>query len=286
MPQSSIKNRLLLIPLIIAALALSACSLTLPSPGASLPPPVTMAAPDNVTGINSIAGAIAYDGIKPPYVLYPDGPKVTLTNNSVAKDPTWDELMAFVRADFTDRNAYLVDFYMCGGFAQDLHNNAEAAGIRAGWVAIDFADRSIGHAATTFQTTDRGLVIIDVTSSYDTGGRDLGSSLSNSYDKIAYIKIGQDYGVISLEVAVSPLYNDYLDYLDRLENMEALRLDYEQQVTEYNQAIKSDDYNYSYMTSWDQRLKDLEQELDTLAAQLGGYYWESLGTVSAVTIYW
>ena len=40
------------------------------------------------------------------------------------------------------------------------------------------------------------------------------------------------------------------------------------------------------MTSWYQRLEDLKQELDTLAAQLGGYYWESLGTVSAVTIYW
>ncbi|MGI2336265.1 MAG: hypothetical protein ACRKGH_06455 [Dehalogenimonas sp.] len=286
MPLTYYKNRWLTVPLIITVLVLSGCSLTLPSTGDQVAPRVTLGAPDQAAGLNSISGALAYDGIKPPYVLYPDGPVVNLVNNPTAMDPTWEELSAFIRTDSTDRNAYLKDLYMCGGFAQDLHNAAEVAGIRAGWVAIDFTDRTIGHAATVFQTTDRGLVVIDDTSSYDTGGRGLGAGLSDNYDKVAYIQIGQEYGVISLEVAVSPFYNEYLTYLDRLEEFETLRAEYDQQVTEYNQAVASSSYNYSYMKNWYNRLEELRQEMDAVSDNLGGYYWESLGTVRSVTIYW
>lgn len=286
MPLTYYKNRWLTVPLIITVLVLSACSLTLPSTGDQIEPPVTLGAPDQAAGLNSINGALVYNSIQPPYLLHPDGPVVHLVNNPTAMDPTWEELSAFIRTDSTDRNAYLKDLYMCGGFAQDLHNAAEVAGIRAGWVAIDFTDRVIGHAATVFQTTDQGLVVIDDTSSYDSGGRGLGTGLSDNYDKVAYIQIGQEYGVISLEVAVSPFYNEYLAYLDRLEEFETLQTDYERQVIEYNQAAVSGSYNYSYMKSWYNRLEELRQEMDAVSDNLGGYYWESLGTVRAVTIYW
>ncbi|MDV2988710.1 MAG: hypothetical protein P3T54_00920 [Dehalogenimonas sp.] len=281
-----IKHSWLTASLVVLVLALSACSLSLPAIGDPITPPVTLGAPDQAAGLNSISGALAHDGVQPPYVLYPDGPVVKLVNNPAASDPTWAELLAFIRSDSTDRNAYLQDLYMCGGFAQDLHNAAEAAGIRAGWVAIDFTDRAIGHAATVFQTTDRGLVVIDATSSYDTGGRGLGQVLSDSYDKVAYVQIGSEYGVISLEVAASPFYNDYLTYLERLESFETLRADYETQVTEYNQAVSSGSYNYSYLKSWYNRLEDLRLEMDALADTLGGYYWETMGIVRAATIYW
>ncbi|MEN8613978.1 hypothetical protein ABFB09_01660 [Dehalogenimonas sp. THU2] len=271
---------------VMAVIALSGCSFSLSIPVASQPPPVTLSAPDYVTGHNSISGALAYEERQPPYVLFPGGPPVTLTNNPAATDPTWDELMAFVRADATDRNAYLPDYYMCGGFAQDLHNNAEATGIRAGWIAIDFYDKSVGHAATAFNTTDRGLVVIDGTSSYDTGGRGLGGGGSEGFDKVAYVVIGEDYGVIALEVAASPLYNYYLSYLDKMQAFEELKNDYEQQAAAYNQAAKSGSQSYGSLKDWYQRLKDMENELDALSGELGGYYWESLGTVSEVKVYW
>ena len=280
-------NRLTgIIPLTLLALALSACSLSLPATGDRLPVPVTLGPPDSAAGLNSIAGALVYEGVQPPYVLSPGGPEVRLVNNPAATDPTWAELVTFIRADTTDRNAYLDGLYMCGGFAQDLHNSAEAAGIRAGWVAIDFTDRDIGHAATSFQTADMGLVIIDVTSSYDTGGRGLGAAATDGYDKVAYILIGQEYGVISLEVAVSPFYNDYLAYLDDTAAFEVLLAEYEQDVSEYNRAATDGSYGYGYMKNWYNNLEETRLELEDMADALGGYYWESLGTVSAVTIYW
>lgn len=286
MSRTNHKTRWLTAPLIVLALTLAACSLGLPAVENKVAPPVTLGAPNPATGLNSIGGALAYESVNPPYVLYPDGPVVALVNNPAAENPTWAELLDFIRTDGTDRNAYLTDLYMCGGFAQDLHNAAEAAGIQAGWIAIDFTDRTIGHAATAFQTTDRGLVVIDATSSYDTGGRGLGSGPSDGYDKVAYIQIGRDYGVISLEVAVSPFYNDYLTYLTQLDEFEVLRADYDRQVIEYNQAVASGSYNYSYMKSWYNRLEELRQQMDALSAELGGYYWESLGIVRAATIYW
>ncbi|ADJ25378.1 hypothetical protein Dehly_0043 [Dehalogenimonas lykanthroporepellens BL-DC-9] len=278
------KRRRLALPLGLALLLLSACAPGLPTTGDNLPPPRTLGAP--AAGLNSIAGAVVYEGVQPPYVLNPGGPAVQLVDNPSATDPTWAELLAFIGADTTDRNAYLEGLYMCGGFAQDLHNSAEAAGLRAGWVGIDFFDRDIGHAATSFQTTDLGLVIIDVTSSYGTGGRGLSSTAADSYDKVAYIAIGQEYGVISLEVAVSPFYNDYLAYLNDMATFESLMAEYEQDVREYNRATANGSYGYGYMKSWYNRLEETRLELESMADGLGGYYWESLGDVSAVTIYW
>lgn len=273
------------IAILILALFSSGCSFSLTVPGADLPPPITLNAPDYVNGYNSIAGALSYEDRQPPYILYAQGPVVTLTNNPAAKNPTWAELIDFVRADNTDRNAYLPDNYMCGGFAQDLHNNAEAAGIRAAWVAIDFVSDSIGHAATAFQTTDRGLVIIDDTSASG-GGWGLGDGVTESFDKLAYIAIGQEYGIIALEVAASPLYNYYLDYLGQLERFEILKQEYEQQVLAYNQAARNGSQSPGYLKNWYQRLKDTESQLDEMAVALGGFYWQSMGIVSAVKIFW
>lgn len=270
---------------LITAFLISACSLNPASSGDCIIPPETLGQPDINKGFNSIAGAVIYEDKQPPYVLYDGGPKVSLNNNPAASNPSWDQLVSFIKSDYTDRSEYS-DSYMCGGFAQTLHDNAESNGIRAGWVAIDFFDRDIGHAATAFQTTDRGLVVIDATSSYNTEGYKLSSATLNGYDKVAYIKIGADYGVISLEVANSPFYNEYQLYLNNLEDFETLGQDYERQVNEYNQAVNSGSYSYGYLNSWYHRLEDMKQQLDDLAAELGGYYWESLGMVSAVTIFW
>ena len=275
---------------IAAAILLSACSLPFSIPGASYPPPATLSAPDYTTGINSIAGALSYDGRQPPYRLYPGGPPVNLINNPAAVDVTWDRLMTFVESDATDHNAYVPDKYMCGSFALDLHNDAEAQGIRAAWVAIDFYGEDTGHAATAFMTIDRGLVIIDDTSSNDIARQNIGDTSINSFDKVAYISIGQDYGVVPLEVASSPLYNYYLSYLDNFRLFEQKRAAYEADALAYEQELggrtRLKEPEYSYFNTWHARLQAEKAELNILGNSLGSYYWESLGKVSAVKIYW
>ncbi len=91
---------------------------------------------------------------------------LALSNNSTAKDPTWQELLDFLYEDRTDKKLYVEDVYMCGSFAMDVHNNAEARGIRAAFVAIHFYNE-LPHAINAFKTTDRGLVFIDDTGSID-----------------------------------------------------------------------------------------------------------------------
>jgi hypothetical protein len=293
LPDRTSKKNLLAAAMLVAmaaVLLLSGCSFSLSIPGVSYPSPVTLSAPDDAAGVNSIAGAVAYEERQPPYRLYSGGPSVKLVNNPAAADVTWAQLIAFIETDATDRNAYMPDIYMCGGFALDLHNNAEAAGIRAAWVAIDFYGEDVGHAATAFHTTDRGLVIIDDTSSYDVEGQALGERAADGYDKVGYITIGQDYGVIALEVAGSPLYNYYLSYLEKFSLFEAKRDAYEADASAYERELagrsRLKEPEYSYFSNWHKALQAMKDELNTLGDSLGSYYWESLGTVSEVKIYW
>ncbi len=95
--------------------------------------------------------------------------RIYLRNNRAATDPTFDELESFLFKDNTDRNDYIADVYMCGDFANDVHNNAEQAGIRTGWVAIllEAEDGSTSyHACNVFNTVDKGLIYIDCTGNY------------------------------------------------------------------------------------------------------------------------
>jgi len=106
-------------------------------------------------------GTQVFSGVLPPYNsgYLAD---LVLTDNATAKDPTWKELLDFLYDDRTDEYLYVEDVYMCGSFAMDLHNNAEAHGIRAAFVAIHFYNE-IPHAVNAFKTTDKGLVYIDAT---------------------------------------------------------------------------------------------------------------------------
>ena len=95
-----------------------------------------------------------------------DGEPIGLINNPNATNPTYAELKAFVEEDTTDTNDYLEHpriGYVCADFAEDVHNNAEAAGIRAASVSVDFEEGGEGHALNAFDTIDRGLVYIDCT---------------------------------------------------------------------------------------------------------------------------
>jgi hypothetical protein len=87
-----------------------------------------------------------------------NGQTLTLTNYNNAVNPTYDQLLAFLEADKTDERPY-TSTYVCSDFAKALHDNAEAAGIKAGWVGAIGAN----HAFNVFETTDKGTVYIDCT---------------------------------------------------------------------------------------------------------------------------
>lgn len=104
-------------------------------------------------------------------ILKGNGEKVRLINNRDSKNPTWEELLVFLKEDETDEIPYTSTF-VCADFAETLHNNAEKMGIKCGFVAAGKDEyRSLSpisvtigaHALNSFQTVDRGLVYIDCT---------------------------------------------------------------------------------------------------------------------------
>jgi len=131
------------------------------------------------------------------------GEPVILINNESATNPTWEELMTFLKADDTDRILYQEGSFVCSDFAERLHNNAERAGIRAAYVIVDFYGQADGHALNAFETTDKGLTYVDCT------GSDIRLQELDSFDKIAYIKKGKEYGIVSIYYTNTPEYEFY-----------------------------------------------------------------------------
>jgi hypothetical protein len=99
--------------------------------------------------------------------------------------------------DETDEIIYEDDVFVCGDFAEMLHNNAEEEGIRTAFVVIHFVGEEIGHTCNAFNTTDRGLVFIDCTGS-ETG--DLNA------DKEVEISIGSQYTPTSVSPATGTIW--------------------------------------------------------------------------------
>jgi hypothetical protein len=125
---------------------------------------------------------------------------VDLIDNPDATNPTWNQLMTFLSQDKTDAHVYIEDVYDCSQFSQDLHNNAEAAGIRAAEVQIKLKDEHIGHALNAFLTTNYGLVYVDC---------------SFKTDRIAHVKTGKEYRAVRVdEITKSNIRND--SWWDRL----------------------------------------------------------------------
>jgi exonuclease VII small subunit len=124
-------------------------------------------------------GSVVSSDVQPPYR------GADIVNNETASNPTWARLLDFLRNDRTDENAYWPGVYMCGDFAKDLHNDAERAGIRAAYVAIEVGGAN--HALNAFKTTDRGLVFIDCTGlvAWEPG--------PSNCDKIVDVRLGKRY---------------------------------------------------------------------------------------------
>lgn len=223
-----------------------------------------------------------------PLYLKADGTRIELVNKPGALDPSWDELNAFIAADETDKITYVVNKWDCVDYAERLHNNAEAAGIKAAFMALSFQGESIGHAANAFNTTDRGLVYVDCTGQeyFDHLLKNIPNlstaqfkvkeyGRTSNADKVAYAEVGKPYGLIGLETDYGATYSGY-DAWCRDRAIFETKFDAYDALRAGRQFVSPAEYD---------ELKRLEKEIDELGNKLGGF-WEPLGIVSEIKIYW
>ncbi len=203
---------------------------------------------------------------------------------SALVDISWPELKEFLEQDDTDRLTYVENGFDCSGFAITLRDSAARCGIRCAYVEIEFFVEG-GHALDAFETTDRGLVYVD----------------SIEADQIAYVKLNELYGVISLDgvksecIACSgdparfwgPLnymthsnpfsYSYYPDYQRRVkfygESIEA----YNEAVEKYNSGSKK--WSYAQLTAWLDNIEALEEDL-------GSAFYQPGDKVKNIEAYW
>jgi len=229
-----------------------------------------------------------------PNAVGAHGDPVRLYENAQSKDPSWDELREFVVNDDTDEQPYILDSFVCTDFATMLHDRAEAAGIRAAYVSVDFGD-SPGHALNAFNTTDQGLVYIDCTGqglNIATSGVILDSQdTTMDYDKVAYVAVGDEYGLISLDRASAFDYEFYEQWTQQWEDYDVKARIYEQKSDAYQEAVGgrtiiSDPEEYARLQSMYEELETLREELEAQESILGNYRWEPMDTVTNFYVHW
>jgi hypothetical protein len=250
--------------------------------------PTTTANPpasgDSPSPVITEDGFSVHNDVQPLYAKT-SGIQVNLTNSPSATNPTWQQLVAFISDDGTDEKTYDEFSFPCGAFAEEVHNNAEAAGIKTAWVAVEFSDQSWGHACNAFQTTDKGLVFIDCT------GEDLRSKLTvtpapidgtvygevDNRDTVAYIELDEIYGLISMGNA-SNYGLDYSGYIRWQQDMSL----FDSELASYNEqlggrtVVPPDEYGQLLIQA---------KLIGNLAEKIGGFY-QPMGTVTTVEIYW
>jgi len=240
-----------------------------------------------------------------------DKQPIRLYENPGARDVDWETLKSFLLRDDTNEQIYRDgshgdDAFVCSDFAEMLHNNAEEAGIRAAYVCIDFPSGP-GHALNAFHVAEK-TVFIDCT------GPRSPSSIGIS-DKGSYIQEGENYGVISLDVAQRFTY-DYLEqYTEQVNRCLEEHQSYNEEVEEFNSATerynervgKCDEQTlseeYDWLTTERERLEEwnisltewrkrLEEEERALGIDRGYYdpadtlYGVTDPTVTKVYIHW
>ncbi len=205
-------------------------------------------------GVAIVGDAVYYaQGFDVLNVASAHGEPVRLYENAQSKDPSWEQLRGFILNDDTDERPYVPGSFVCTDFATMLHDRAETAGIRAAYVSVDFADGP-GHALNAFNTTDKGLVYIDCTgqglNTATSGAISGGPATTIDYDKVAYVALGHEYGIISLDRASA--------------------------------------FDYEFYEWWMQQWEDYESkgELEAQESILGNYRWEPMGTVTNFYVHW
>jgi hypothetical protein len=74
-------------------------------------------------------------------------------------DPTYLEVVRFIREDNTDEHEYVEENYVCTDFVADFKRNAMERGIRCIAVSLKFPET--GHMIVAFETIDKGLVYVE-----------------------------------------------------------------------------------------------------------------------------
>jgi len=234
-----------------------------------------------------------------------DGEPILLVDNPDAINPTYAELVAFIQQDTTDANNYLEDpliGYVCADFAEDVHNNAEAAGIRAASVSVEFEGGGDGHACNAFDTIDKGLVYIDCTGQsfeeklnfhleYTEEGYEVVYDNPESWDAVAYIKIGKEYGLVPLGKANALYYNFYEDYKQKWQAYQQILADFNDSVTRFNLETEGQVYfegsaELARFETWQADLLEMGEMLDDLSEELGDVWFEPKGVVKDIRVHW
>ena len=256
---------------------------------------------------------ISVGGCQNPLYIYEDGgvlvggdgEPIILVDNPNAMDPSYAELVAFIEQDTTDAKDYLEHpriGYVCADFAEDVHNNAEAAGIRAASVSVDFQGNEMGHALNAFETIDKGLVYIDCTgqSSSDKLNFHLEETEEgfifvddnpDGWDAVAYVRVGEEYGLIPLARAEALYYNFYAEYKEKWLIYQELLAAFNDSVTRFNQEIKDQTYfegseELARMEEWQAELEERAELLDRLSEELGDVWFAPKGVVREVWVHW
>jgi hypothetical protein len=123
-------------------------------------------APPEISGASTPV-SLSKNGIVYPY---PNGTMAYCMEHAGAKDPTTDELIAFLATDDAYKKHNLVPGkFVCVNFAVLLHDRAESRGIKAYMASVGFTsgpDCGTKHMINAFNTTDAGWVYVDA---MDTG---------------------------------------------------------------------------------------------------------------------
>jgi len=260
--------------------------------------------------LNSYADDPPYYSEKIPYSKA-SGVSICLINHENATNPTWEELITFLQKDDVDNRLYMDGLFVCADFAEMLHNNAEASGVKAAWINVDFAVGE-GHALNAFNTVDNGLVYVDCTGGgfsppvrvdlIDGEGKE---EIECSHDKIAYVVTEQEYGMISINKAEFPEYWFYEGYMGKWAEHEIESEAYSTKVEEYNKSIGAyemalggrtaidDPIEYAKLNRMYNDLNIIGNELDLQYGklqrqndELGLCHWTPLGVVVDVEVYW
>lgn len=151
-----------------------------------IPQDITNKAIDVITGDEQNNSSVT---TKPPEDL------VKIVDNPNSKDVLINVLKSFINKDETDRLIYIESSKDSRYFAYTLHNNAEKEGIKGRIVELHFSNSDNPYYINGFETIDRGTIYIDC------AGRRIGDKeiLNLNFDKVAYIKIGHQYGVIDFD---------------------------------------------------------------------------------------
>ena len=150
--------------------------------------------------ISNYSISVSYN--KNPLYVLPGNNHINLKSSLAAKDPTYKELIDFIKNSNIDSTPYS-DNYQCGNYAQDIFNEASISGIKSSYVQLFFDLGRFNHAINGFNTTDKGLIFIDCTN-YGMWKKFNKSTpiRLNSSDKLFTLELGKESEITSIDTGL------------------------------------------------------------------------------------